>query len=101
MKRIGYILVITAMAVFHSTFAFSQPSPATRPIQEHERAALLASRSLIEQGRTVAETACSACHGEKGVSTTPGSIKDTLMPKGAISSERASPNPPRANLPAQ
>jgi cytochrome c553 len=41
----------------------------TEPIQEHERAALFPSASMIKTGRTVAQAACAECHGMDGLQT--------------------------------
>jgi cytochrome c553 len=43
-----------------------------KPLSEMERAALSPSRDMIELGRNVAATACTECHGSKGVTTEPG-----------------------------
>jgi cytochrome c553 len=45
---------------------------ATDPIQENEKAALFPAMSLIAEGRDVAETICSDCHGMDGVSDSRG-----------------------------
>ncbi len=42
------------------------------PLSAAERAALSPSRATLEQGRSVADSACAKCHGMDGASTGPG-----------------------------
>jgi cytochrome c553 len=46
--------------------------PATKPLDETERAALSPTRGMIELGRSVAEKACAECHGLDGANREPG-----------------------------
>lgn len=41
----------------------------TRPVQQAERSALFPSKSMLELGRAVADTACATCHGMDGMQT--------------------------------
>lgn len=52
--------------------ALAANSAATRAISDAERAALAPSRAMLEQGKNVASTACSQCHGIDGRSTGEG-----------------------------
>ena len=61
-----------ALLVLFSQAAFSQDSITTAPINSVERYALNPPRDMLDHGKTVATTACAACHGENGVGTGPG-----------------------------
>jgi cytochrome c553 len=50
----------------------AQRTPTTQPITAEERAVLMPSRSVLESGWSVANTACANCHGLDGISTAPG-----------------------------
>ena len=66
-------LVPVALAVllgFSSNMVHGASS--TDPIQENEKAALFPAMSLIAEGRDVAETMCSDCHGMNGISDSRG-----------------------------
>jgi cytochrome c553 len=52
--------------------AAAQGTASTQPITAEERAALTPSRSTLEKGWDVANTACADCHGLDGISTAPG-----------------------------
>jgi len=75
MTRTLQALAIAAALLFIPVTTWSQGSATTQPISELERAALFPSRSMIELGRSVAETACAECHGSNGIS------KKTGMPQ--------------------
>jgi cytochrome c553 len=51
---------------------WGQGGLATEPINELERQALNPSRAMIEQGKSVAQSACASCHGLDGISTGEG-----------------------------
>jgi cytochrome c553 len=72
MRRTAHTLVLTCVSLLCSVPAWSQPSLATQPVSEIERAALFPAKELLDQGRAVAESACRDCHGSDGVSTSPG-----------------------------
>jgi cytochrome c553 len=52
--------------------ATAQGAASTQPITAEERTALTPSRTILEKGWDVANTACADCHGLDGVSTAPG-----------------------------
>jgi cytochrome c553 len=52
--------------------SWSQDPAAMQAIGDGERKALFPSRTMIEQGRVVAEGACAGCHGMDGISDTQG-----------------------------
>jgi cytochrome c553 len=52
--------------------ATAQGAASTQPITAEERTALTPSRTILEKGWDVANTACAECHGLDGVSTAPG-----------------------------
>ena len=51
---------------------WGQGGLATEPINELERQALNPSRAMIDQGKSVAQSACASCHGLDGISTGEG-----------------------------
>ena len=62
------IQIIFSALLFTCADAWGQSSIATRQIQAAERAALFPSSDMLEQGRNIAETSCSGCHGVGGIS---------------------------------
>ncbi len=72
MKRMPQSLMFAAMAMILPLAVWAQGSIATAPITAVERAALSPTRALLEQGKSVANTACVNCHGLNGISTDPG-----------------------------
>jgi cytochrome c553 len=67
MKRTMHILLAITVTLLGSASALAQGTAPTRAIQEEERAALFPSAHMIEMGRDVAGTECSACHGLDGI----------------------------------
>jgi cytochrome c553 len=57
-----------ALAVTCSTGAWAQPTVATQPVQESERAALFPDKNRLQQGRNIADANCARCHGLDGIS---------------------------------
>jgi len=68
MQAAARALTITAI-LFCSTSTWAQVLATTQPITAAERAALFPARSMIEQGRAIAESSCARCHGMDGIST--------------------------------
>ena len=52
--------------------SLAQKPVSTQPITAEERAALTPSRTVLERGWDVANTACADCHAIDGISTAPG-----------------------------
>lgn len=71
MRRLATGLAIIALLVV-SLEASAQEPAATRPLTAAEREALNPPRTMIDLGRSVAETACAECHGMNGVSDEAG-----------------------------
>ena len=65
------LAVSTALFIIPVT-SWAVGSTATLPLDELERAALSPSRELLEEGKTVAASACARCHGMDGVSSSEG-----------------------------
>ncbi len=64
------LVIIATLLGLASTLV--QSAPLTQAIQHQERAALFPSADMINQGRDVAETICSSCHGMDGISDAEG-----------------------------
>jgi len=72
MTRILDALAVSSALLLLPVMSWAVGSSATQPINERERTALSPSRQMIEEGRTVAESACAKCHGTEGVTTSEG-----------------------------
>ena len=66
------LLAVSAALFTVPVTCWGQGGLATEPINELERQALNPPRSMLEQGKAVAESACASCHGMDGVSTGEG-----------------------------
>lgn len=63
-------LVLAGLVILlGSSSASAQNSATTKAIGPAERAALFPSRSMIDKGRTIAESSCSRCHGMDGINS--------------------------------
>ena len=71
-KWVYLAVLLGATALFPSHAPAQEGASATAPISPLERSALTPSRETIELGRSVAEKACSECHGLDGVGAEPG-----------------------------
>jgi cytochrome c553 len=72
MTKALQVLAVSFLFALFPHMALSQDSAITQPVTSLERAALSPSRSMLELGENVANTACADCHGINGVSTEPG-----------------------------
>jgi cytochrome c553 len=73
MKSLQVVLAITvSLLLLLPVMAAAQRTPSTQPLTAAERATLVPSRTILERGWDVANTACADCHGLDGVSTSPG-----------------------------
>jgi len=70
-KRIRFLPVALTLLLGLSSSLVQGAAP-TDPIQANEKEALFPATSLINQGRDVAQTVCSGCHGMDGISDTRG-----------------------------
>ncbi len=71
MRRLQRVLAAGILALL-PLVAVAQHSGTTAPLNSVERHALNPARAMLDQGRTVAETACASCHGDDGISGEPG-----------------------------
>lgn len=72
MRSFPQSLALSAALLLIPLASWAQGSAATAPLSADERAALFPSRTLLEKGWDVANTACAQCHGLDGASTRPG-----------------------------
>lgn len=72
MTRTLLLLAVSAALFTLPVTGWAVGSSATEPLNELERQALDPSREMIEQGRSVAQSACATCHGLDGISTAEG-----------------------------
>ena len=66
MRRTLQFLVAVAV-LFPAVIVWAQTTATTQPLEENERAAIFPDRNMIDQGQTIAQAACSRCHGMDGV----------------------------------
>jgi len=65
-EALRFLMIATVLLC--SANAWAQTSATTQPLSAAERAALFPARNMIEQGRAIAESSCSRCHGMDGIS---------------------------------
>lgn len=67
----GRGVLIFAFSLFQASLAVAQQDSSSRPLSGAERDALFPTPAAIEQGRKLAESNCSVCHGLDGIADDP------------------------------
>jgi cytochrome c553 len=68
-QAISIVFMLVAMAAGYSSNAATQPSR-VQPASADDLRAVYANAADVADGKRVAETSCSGCHGANGISTT-------------------------------